>query len=146
MKDAFGRSIEYVRLSLTDRCNLRCVYCMPPEGVASLPHDEILRIEEFARLIRIIAPLGVKHIRLTGGEPLVRKGIVDLVKEAKQTPGIESVALTTNALLLPASATTSSERALIASTFRSIRSITMSTGESRDVDALTTRWRESMPR
>lgn len=101
MKDAFGRSIEYVRLSLTDRCNLRCVYCMPPEGVASLPHDEILRVEEFARLIRIIAPLGVKHIRLTGGEPLVRKGIVDLVKKAKQTPGIESVALTTNALLLP---------------------------------------------
>lgn len=100
MKDQFGRHIDYLRISLTDRCNLRCVYCMPEEGVPSLCHGEILRLEEFAEAVRTAANLGIKHIRLTGGEPLVRRGCIDLVRTISQTPGIESVALTTNATLL----------------------------------------------
>lgn len=104
MKDTLGRTIDYLRISLTDRCNLRCRYCMPEEGVRSLPHESILRIEEFAKIIELLAPQGIKHIRLTGGEPLVRKGVKDLIWKASHTPGIESVALTTNATLLPAMA------------------------------------------
>ena len=101
MKDGLGRTIEYLRISLTDRCNFRCIYCMPEEGVCSLPHDEILRIEEMAHVVRIAADLGIKSVRLTGGEPLVRKGVVDLVREIANTPGIENVSMTTNGVLLP---------------------------------------------
>lgn len=101
MKDHLGRTIEYLRISLTDRCNYRCIYCMPEEGVVSLPHDEILRIEEIAHLVRIAAGMGIKSVRLTGGEPLVRKGVVDLVHDVANTPGIENVSLTTNGVLLP---------------------------------------------
>ncbi len=101
MKDAYGRGIDYLRISLTDRCNLRCVYCMPESGVVSLPHESILRLEEFERVIKCAAKLGIKHIRFTGGEPTVRKGLVGLVERTVATPGIESVALTTNATLLP---------------------------------------------
>ncbi len=101
MKDHLGRTIEYLRISLTDRCNYRCIYCMPEEGVVSLPHDEILRIEEIAHLVRIAAGMGIKSVRLTGGEPLVRKGVVDLVRDVANTPGIENVSLTTNGVLLP---------------------------------------------
>ncbi len=101
MKDGLGRTIEYLRISLTDRCNFRCIYCMPEEGVCSLPHDEILRIEEMAHVVRIAADLGIKSVRLTGGEPLVRKGVVDLVREIAGTPGIENVSMTTNGVLLP---------------------------------------------
>ncbi len=98
--DTYGRTIDYLRVSLTDRCNLRCVYCMPEEGVPSLGHNNILTLEEIALVVRIAAERGIKHIRLTGGEPLVRKGITWLIREIKQTPGIKSVALTTNATLL----------------------------------------------
>lgn len=101
MKDHLGRTIEYLRISLTDRCNYRCIYCMPEEGVVSLPHEQILRIEEIAHLVRIAAELGIKSVRLTGGEPLVRKGVVDLVRDVANTPGIENVSLTTNGVLLP---------------------------------------------
>ena len=101
MKDHLGRTIEYLRISLTDRCNYRCIYCMPEEGVVSLPHDEIMRIEEIAHLVRIAAGMGIKSVRLTGGEPLVRKGVVDLVRDVANTPGIENVSLTTNGVLLP---------------------------------------------
>ncbi len=101
MKDSYGRGIDYLRISLTDRCNLRCVYCMPEKGVVSLPHESILRLEEFERAIGCAAKLGIKHIRFTGGEPTVRKGLVGLVERTAGTPGIESVALTTNATLLP---------------------------------------------
>lgn len=101
MKDHLGRTIEYLRISLTDRCNYRCIYCMPEEGVVSLPHEEILRIEEIAHLVRIAADMGIKSVRLTGGEPLVRKGVVDLVRDVANTPGIENVSLTTNGVLLP---------------------------------------------
>lgn len=101
MKDNFGRTIDYLRISLTDRCNLRCVYCMPEEGVCSLSHDDILRLEEIEAIVAAAANLGIKHIRLTGGEPLVRKGIVGLVECIAQTPGIEDISLTTNGILLP---------------------------------------------
>lgn len=100
MRDTFGRNIDYLRISLTDRCNFRCVYCMPPEGVCPMSHDEILRIEEVVRLVRIAAKMGVKAVRLTGGEPLVRKGVVDAVAGIARIPGIEDISLTTNGSLL----------------------------------------------
>lgn len=98
--DSHGRRIDYLRISITDRCNLRCRYCMPSEGVEFKAHDEILSFEEIERFVRIVADEGISKIRLTGGEPLVRAGVVDLVKGIVQTPGIESVALTTNGTLL----------------------------------------------
>lgn len=102
MKDSHGRVIDYLRISLTDRCNFRCVYCMPADGVCSMGHDEILRIEEIERLVRVAAGLGIRSVRLTGGEPLVRKGVVDLVDAITDIPGIENVSMTTNGVLLPA--------------------------------------------
>lgn len=101
MKDSFGRNIDYLRISVTDRCNLRCVYCMPEEGVESIRHAEVLTYEETVRLVRLFAELGIKDVRLTGGEPLVRRGIEGLVAETKAMPGIETVSITTNAILLP---------------------------------------------
>ncbi len=101
MTDRYGRVIDYLRVSVTDRCNFRCVYCMPPEGVELMSHEQVIRYEELMRLIRLFSELGVKHIRLTGGEPTVRKGIVSLVKDIHELPGIESVSMTTNGLLLP---------------------------------------------
>ena len=102
MTDRYGRVIDYLRVSVTDRCNFRCVYCMPPEGIPSVSHDEILRYEELVRIIRLFAELGIKHIRLTGGEPTVRRGLVKLVREIHEMPGIETISMTTNGLLLPA--------------------------------------------
>lgn len=99
--DSFGRRIDYLRISVTDRCNLRCVYCMPPDGVAWKPHDEILTFEEIERFAAVAAGEGISKIRLTGGEPLVRHGIVDHVRRLHETSGIEAIALTTNAVLLP---------------------------------------------
>ena len=101
MTDRYGRTIDYLRVSVTDRCNFRCVYCMPPEGIPSVSHDEILRYEELLRLIRLFSELGIKHVRLTGGEPTVRRGLVKLVREIRSMPGIETVSMTTNGLLLP---------------------------------------------
>lgn len=101
LKDTYQRDINYLRVSVTDRCNLRCVYCMPAEGVQSTPHAEILRIEEIEKIVRAASLIGVRKIRLTGGEPLVRKGIEDLVKRISDIPGIDDITLTTNALLLP---------------------------------------------
>ncbi|MCL2889585.1 MAG: GTP 3',8-cyclase MoaA [Eggerthellaceae bacterium] len=101
MKDKHGRTIDYLRISLTDRCNLRCIYCMPEEGVSQISHEEVLRIEEILRFVGIAAGKGITRIRLTGGEPLVRKGVVDLVAAITKIPGIESVAMTTNGILLP---------------------------------------------
>ena len=99
--DQHGRVIDYLRISVTDRCNLRCLYCMPEEGVGWKPHDAMLSLEEIAEFVRIAASEGFKRIRLTGGEPLVRLGIEDLVQEIHAIPGIESVAMTTNGILLP---------------------------------------------
>ena len=101
MRDGHGRKIDYMRISLTDRCNLRCIYCMPAEGIVQVPHDRILRLSEIERLVRIAAQMGVERIRLTGGEPLVRRGVVELVAAIASTPGIKDVSLTTNGILLP---------------------------------------------
>lgn len=98
--DAYGRSIEYLRISVTDRCNLRCVYCMPPEGIDLAEPEHILRYEEILRLARIAARGGVTKVRVTGGEPLVRKGIIDFLKDLASIPGIEDLSLTTNGVLL----------------------------------------------
>lgn len=98
--DRFGRVHTDLRVSVTDRCNLRCYYCMPAWGVEFRPHAAILSFEEIARVVRVAAALGIRKLRLTGGEPLVRKGICDLVAMLARTPGIEDLALTTNAVLL----------------------------------------------
>lgn len=101
VKDKHGRVIDYLRISLTDRCNFRCIYCMPEDGVSQMPHEQILRIEEIEQIVTYAAEMGISRVRLTGGEPLVRKGVTDLVRKISDTPGIESVALTTNGVLLP---------------------------------------------
>lgn len=100
MIDKFGRKIEYARISLTDRCNLRCKYCMPECGVKKISHEEILRFEEILFVTKIFARLGIKKIRLTGGEPLLRKNICELVSKMKKIPGIEQIFLTTNGVNL----------------------------------------------
>ncbi len=98
--DSFGRRIDYLRISLTDRCNLRCFYCMPEEGVVWRPHSEILTFEEIERFAAVAVSEGVSKIRLTGGEPLIRKGVVEHVRRLKALTGIEGIALTTNGVLL----------------------------------------------
>lgn len=100
MIDKLNRKIEYMRISVTDRCNLRCVYCMPEEGVQNISHDEILSYDEIIRICKCVAKLGIKKIKITGGEPLVRKDIVSLIKEIKEIDGINEVTLTTNGVLL----------------------------------------------
>ena len=100
MLDALGRNIRYLRISVTDRCNLRCRYCMPAEGVEWVDHSAILTYEQITRLVGLFAAMGVEKVRLTGGEPLVRKGLHSLVRSIKQVPGIRRVYLTTNGLLL----------------------------------------------
>ena len=102
MIDEYGRAIDYIRISITDRCNLRCTYCMPEEGVETVPHAEILTYDEIGRLAEIFASLGIRKIKLTGGEPLVRKGVIELVKKLKGTDGIEQVTITTNGMTLEA--------------------------------------------
>jgi len=98
--DSFGRHIDYLRISVTDRCNLRCVYCMPPQGVPWIPHSEILSYEEIASIVSIATELGFTKIRLTGGEPLVREGLPNFVRMLLQIKGIEEISLTTNGTLL----------------------------------------------
>jgi len=100
LKDNFLRDHNYLRLSVTDKCNLRCRYCIPPEGVEFLPHDQVLRNEEFVRIIGLFINMGVSKIRFTGGEPLVRKGIMDIISASRSfSPDIE-LCLTTNGILL----------------------------------------------
>ena len=100
MLDQFGREISYLRISVTDRCNLRCRYCMPAEGVEWVPHGAVLSYEQIIRIVRAASRLGVEKVRLTGGEPLVRRGLAELVGALKAIDGIRSVTLTTNGLLL----------------------------------------------
>ena len=100
MIDSHGRTIDYLRISLTDRCNLRCIYCMPAEGIEQVAHAQILRFDEIERLVRIAAEMGISRIRLTGGEPLVRKGVVDLVRAIHEIEGIDDISMTTNGILL----------------------------------------------
>ena len=100
MKDQYQREISYMRVSLTDRCNLRCRYCMPESGVCKLSHDDILSLENVLEIIQAGASLGISKIRLTGGEPLVRKNILWLCEEIKKIPEIKDLALTTNGTML----------------------------------------------
>ncbi|WP_110953673.1 GTP 3',8-cyclase MoaA [Anaerosinus massiliensis] len=100
MLDQFGRTIDYIRISVTDRCNLRCVYCMPAEGVEQFKCKDVLSYEEIIRLCRIFASLGIKKVKITGGEPLVRLDICKLIAEIKAVEGIEQVTITTNGVLL----------------------------------------------
>ena len=100
MLDGEGRLIEYLRLSVTDRCNCRCTYCMPAGGVPMLGHKDILSFEELTEVVTACAQLGVRKVRLTGGEPLVRRGLPELVRMIRAVPGVEELAMTTNATLL----------------------------------------------
>ena len=100
LEDRAHRRITYVRVSLTDRCNFRCTYCMPAEGMKFVPRDEVLHFEEIVRLARVFAGLGVRRIRLTGGEPTVRRGVVDLVAALREVEGIDELVMTSNGHLL----------------------------------------------
>lgn len=100
MRDGFGRRIEYLRVSVTDKCNLRCVYCMPEEGLPWFKREQLLSYEEIAEIVRVMAGMGLRRVRLTGGEPLVRKDLPDLVGMIRDVPEIEDISLSTNAVLL----------------------------------------------
>jgi GTP 3',8-cyclase len=104
--DQFGRSIEYLRISVTDRCNFRCLYCMPSEGLAWLPKSDILSYEEIADVVRQLAPLGLRRLRITGGEPTIRPQIHELIRMLRAVPGIEDIAISTNGARLPEMAET----------------------------------------
>lgn len=104
LTDPFGRLHDYLRISVTDRCNLRCIYCMPAEGMQFQPQDEIMSYEEISAVVKALAPLGLRKVRLTGGEPLVRKDLEQLVAMIAAIPGIDDISLTTNGLMLPAKA------------------------------------------
>ena len=99
MLDQYGRSITYLRISITDRCNLRCKYCMP-DGVTDVGMKNILTFEEIWEIVRAGVSLGITHVRITGGEPLVRKGCVDLIRGIRAIPGVETITMTTNGVLL----------------------------------------------
>ncbi len=101
LQDRYHRQINYLRVSITDRCNLRCTYCMPEEGVQPLAHDAILSYEEILRVARVAVELGIRKIRVTGGEPLVRRGVVPFIERLAALPGVNDLSLTTNGLLLP---------------------------------------------
>jgi len=98
--DTFGRLNNYLRISLTEKCNLRCVYCMPEEGVPLLPHEKNLTREEILRVVKICARRGVNKVRFTGGEPLVRRDLVEICQDIHHVPGIKTIAMTTNGLTL----------------------------------------------
>jgi GTP 3',8-cyclase len=100
MRDGFGRRVEYLRISVTDKCNLRCVYCMPEEGLPWLRREQLLGYEEIASIVATMAGLGLRRLRITGGEPLVRRDLATLVRLLRAVPGIEDIALSTNAVLL----------------------------------------------
>ena len=101
LKDQFGRSIEYLRISVTDRCNFRCLYCMPAEGLPWLPKAEILSYEEIADIVGQLAPLGLRRLRVTGGEPTIRPNLEQLIRLLRAVPEIEDIALSTNGARLP---------------------------------------------
>ena len=105
MYDCYNRTIDYLRVSVTDRCNLRCTYCMPAEGVKLLDHKDILSFEEIVEIICVAVDLGITKVRITGGEPLVRKGVISLIEKIASINGIKDFGLTTNGILLPAFAT-----------------------------------------
>ena len=98
--DTFGRTHDYLRISVTERCNLRCVYCMPAEGIDLVPRAAILSFEEIIRLVNLFASMGISKIRLTGGEPLIRKALPTLISKIRKIPQIKTIAMTTNGVLL----------------------------------------------
>ncbi len=100
MYDKFNRKINYLRISVTDRCNLRCVYCMPESGIKLMSHKDIVRFEEILEVVKISVDMGINKIRITGGEPLVRKGITDLVGMIAEVDGVKDFGMTTNGILL----------------------------------------------
>jgi cyclic pyranopterin phosphate synthase len=100
MHDRYGRNIDYLRVSLTDRCNLRCIYCMPEEGVVKKSHEDIMRFEEMLKVIKVCASLGIRKVRFTGGEPLVVRDIERLIYETAAIPSIDDISMTTNGILL----------------------------------------------
>jgi len=101
VRDRFGRTIDYLRISVIDHCNLRCVYCMPLRGLSFVPSEELLTAEEIERVARAAVGVGFRKIRLTGGEPTLRPDIVEIVRRVARVPGVQDVAMTTNAVLLP---------------------------------------------
>ena len=101
MKDQFGRSIEYLRISVTDRCNFRCLYCMPQEGLQWLPKKDILSYEEIADVVSQLAPMGLRRVRITGGEPTIRPNLDELIRMLRAVPEVEDIALSTNGARLP---------------------------------------------
>jgi len=104
MKDPFGRTIDYLRVSITDRCNFRCVYCMPEQGFPATPRDEHLTADEFVRIVRVAVSLGISKVRLTGGEPLLRNDLVDIIREIAAIDGVQDLSCTTNGHLLTSKA------------------------------------------
>jgi GTP 3',8-cyclase len=102
--DSFGRVVNYLRVSVTDRCNLRCQYCMPADGVPWIPREQILSFEEIVRIVRLMIQLGITKIRITGGEPLVRRDLPELIEQLITLPGVEDISLTTNGVLLASQA------------------------------------------
>ncbi len=111
MVDQFGRRVEYLRVSVTDKCNMRCVYCMPEEGLPWLKRADLLTYEEIARIVREMAEIGLRRVRITGGEPLVRRDLPDLIRMIAAVPQIEDLSLSTNAALLEERADTCGQRA-----------------------------------
>ena len=101
LRDQFGRSIEYLRISVTDRCNFRCVYCMPEQGLPWLPKSNILSYEEITEIVRQLAPLGLRRLRITGGEPTIRPALETLIAQLHAVTGVEDIALSTNGVKLP---------------------------------------------
>ena len=101
LRDQFGRNIEYLRISVTDRCNFRCLYCMPVEGLSWLPKADILSYEEIARVVTQLAPLGLRRLRITGGEPTIRPELPKLIEMLRAVPAVEDIALSTNGVRLP---------------------------------------------
>lgn len=100
MKDQFGRRVEYLRVSVTDKCNLRCTYCMPEEGLPWMRREQLLTYEEITEVVRVMAGMGLRRVRITGGEPLVRRDLPELVRLLNEVPGIDDLSLSTNAVLL----------------------------------------------
>lgn len=100
MFDSYKREINYLRISITDRCNLRCRYCMPDEGIKMLKHEDILNFDEIVDFVKVGVEMGIRKVRLTGGEPLVRRGVVDLVRMIANIAGINDLSMTTNGILL----------------------------------------------
>jgi len=98
--DKYNRNLNYLRISITDRCNLRCIYCMPRKLIPKLPHKDILRYEEILRIVKIGARLGISKVRVTGGEPLIRKGVFDFLEQLSKIDGLSDISLTTNGVLL----------------------------------------------